>query len=131
MSQDSEKYLYFQVAFLKNSSALEALRQDALKHHMVDHPGQLIALRLTEYYELLSKGVVQPVVTMLQEAPSEVERNGTNKEKAVPMSSPANKSVGPATGQVDSYHAHTGNSLIASPDAEQNAQEAAEYWSLL
>ncbi|MBE3559236.1 MAG: hypothetical protein IMW89_08430 [Ktedonobacteraceae bacterium] len=63
MSQSSsEKYLYFTVGLLKNSSALESLWQDALKHHMVDQPGQLIALRLTEYYEMMSRGIVQPVV---------------------------------------------------------------------
>ena len=50
MSQDLEKYLNFNVGLLKNSFALDALWQDALKYHMIDQPGKLIALRLTEYY---------------------------------------------------------------------------------
>lgn len=63
MSQaPADKFLYFTVGLLKDSDALEALRQDAVKHHMIDNPGQLIALRLTEYYEMMNKGVVQPVV---------------------------------------------------------------------
>ncbi len=63
MSQTTpEKFLYFTVGLLKDSFALDALRQDALKHHMIDQPGQLIALRLTEYYEMMTQGVVQPVV---------------------------------------------------------------------
>jgi hypothetical protein len=63
MSQSSsEKFLYFTVGLLKGSAALDALRQDATKHHMVDQPGQLIALRLTEYYEMMNQGIVQPVV---------------------------------------------------------------------
>ena len=58
MSQNpSEKFLYFTVGLLKGSAALEALRQDATKYHMIDHPGQLIALRLTEYYELINQGL--------------------------------------------------------------------------
>lgn len=57
MSQSSsDKFLYFTVGLLKGTEALEALRQDAVKHHMIDNPGQLIALRLTEYYESLSRG---------------------------------------------------------------------------
>ena len=56
MSQSpSDKFLYFTVGLLKGSEALEAFRQDAVKHHMIDHPGQLIALRLTEYYESLNQ----------------------------------------------------------------------------
>src|SRR5438105_1505806 len=60
MSQDSEKYHYFTVGLLKDSFALEALEADALKHHMIDQPAKLIALRLTEYYDLLTR--VAPTV---------------------------------------------------------------------
>src|SRR5690349_17458447 len=52
MSQDTERYLYFKVGLLKDSFALEALWQDALKYHMIDQPAKLIAMRLTEYYEM-------------------------------------------------------------------------------
>ncbi|HEX3641595.1 MAG TPA: hypothetical protein VHV10_09915, partial [Ktedonobacteraceae bacterium] len=58
MSQDAEKYLYFKVGLLKDSFALEALWQDALRYHMIDQPAKLIAMRLTEYYELTKKGPV-------------------------------------------------------------------------
>lgn len=54
-AQDPEKYLYFSVGLLRGSLALNALWQDALKYHMVDQPGQLIAMRLTEYYEALAR----------------------------------------------------------------------------
>src|SRR5438067_13708055 len=60
MPQDSEKYVYFTVGLLKNSFALEALQADALKHHMIDQPARLIALRLTVYYDLLIR--VAPTV---------------------------------------------------------------------
>src|SRR5437879_9481270 len=58
MSQDTEKYLYFKVGLLKDSFALEAHWQDALRYHMIDQPDKLIAMRLTEYYELTKKGPV-------------------------------------------------------------------------
>src|SRR5690349_18042966 len=58
MPKDPDKYQYFTVGLLKGSFALEALKADALKHHMADQPGKLMALRLTEYYELLEKGVL-------------------------------------------------------------------------
>jgi hypothetical protein len=41
MSSDTEeKYLYFKVGLLKDSFALEALWQDALRYHMVDQPAK-------------------------------------------------------------------------------------------
>ncbi len=61
MSQDlEEKYVYFNVGLLKNSFGLDALWQDALKYHMIDQPGKLIAFRLTEYYEMMARGVLHP-----------------------------------------------------------------------
>ncbi len=75
MSQaPSDKYVYFTVAILKDSQTLDSLRQDALKHHMVDHPGQLIALRLAEHYEMMRKVTIQPVMHMSAvPAPTETE----------------------------------------------------------
>src|SRR5947207_14511449 len=55
MSQEREKYLYFTVGLLKNSATLDVLWQDALKYHMIDQPGKLIALRLTEHYEMIAQ----------------------------------------------------------------------------
>ena len=59
MSQDREKYLYFTVGLLKDSSTLDALWRDALKYHMIDQPGKLIALRLTEHYEMMAQEGLQ------------------------------------------------------------------------
>jgi hypothetical protein len=79
MSQSSsDKFMYFTVGLLKNSEALEALRQDAVKHHMIDNPGQLIALRLTEYYESLSQGQSSLAATNR----SETERPRTEQRQA-------------------------------------------------
>ena len=130
MSQDSEKYHYFNVGLLKNSFALDALRQDALKYHMIDQPDQLIALRLTEYYELMAEGVLPPGIGVpLAVGVASGKRNG--REEMTPTNSTASISASPMTGQMGTYHPDGENIVAASPDAEQNADEAAEYWARL
>jgi len=126
MSQDTEKYLYFNVGLLEDSFALEALRRDALKYHMVSQPGQLIALRLTEYYELMAGGVLPSVA-------------GTPFSTRVAASSKRNAgehmlladSEDSASDDADTYAPDEERIIAASPDAEQNADEAAEYWARL
>ena len=128
MSQDQDKYLYFHVGLLKNSFALDALRQDALKYHMVDQPDQLIALRLTEYYELMARGVLPRIgVPLAEGVAASGKRNG--REEMTPINSTASNSASPMAGQEGAYHSDEENIVTASPDAEQNADEAAEYWA--
>src|SRR5258708_13610054 len=79
MPQD-EEYLYFTVGLLKNSFALDALRQDALKDHMIDQPAKLIALRLTEYYELMARGILRQGVGMSSAATPTTISNGGERE---------------------------------------------------
>ncbi|MBO0782264.1 MAG: hypothetical protein J2P37_25885 [Ktedonobacteraceae bacterium] len=128
MSQDTDKYLHFNVGLLKDSFALEALWQDAMKYHMIDQPGKLIALRLTEYYEMLSKGLIQtgggsPLKTPPTPPPTPIT-NGANGEAEMGQSF----SEASQTGEHTSLD---GNIVTASPDVDQNADEAAEYWALL
>jgi hypothetical protein len=156
MSQSSsEKYLYFTVGLLKGSDALDALREDAVKHHMIDYPGQLIALRLTEYYEMMNQGITQPVIKVPAViAPVETERS-TNDEAAtanerqnppqysahLPSSfeTPAASSVQatnsiPVTGVTGRMRAITRDDdgiVLTSRNADQNADDAADYWSML
>jgi hypothetical protein len=121
MSQDVEKYLYFNVGLLKNSFALDALWQDAMKYHLVDQPGKLIALRLTEYYEMIGRGILHPGASVSIAA----------TPTATGASSSGINGVSLLTDQADDNHPDEGNLVAASPDAEQNADEAAEYWARL
>jgi hypothetical protein len=114
MPQD-EEYIYFTVGLLKNSFALDALRQDALKYHMIDQPAKLIALRLTEYYELMARGISHQGVGMSSAATPTTISNGLNS----------------TTGQVGDTHPDDESVVAASPDAERNAEEAAAYWARL
>jgi hypothetical protein len=115
MSQDPEKYLYFNVGLLKNSFALEALTQDALKYHLIDQPGKLIALRLTEYYEMIAQGNLP---------------QGTGLPLTL-TSTPFSNAPNPTTGKKGDGHPNDRGIVAASPDVEENADEAAEYWSRL
>jgi hypothetical protein len=153
MSQSSsDKYVYFTVGILKDSQVLETLRQDALKHHMIDHPGQLIALRLTEYYEMMTKGIVQPVVRVPAIMASASESEGKEQFSATtphpvqsshslkqsltpipPSSAPTGPNptfIGQLTGRMRALRRE--DSVIStSPTVDQNADEAADYWSTL
>jgi hypothetical protein len=181
MSQaPADKFLYFTVGLLKDSDALEALRQDAVKHHMIDNPGQLIALRLSEYYEMMNKGIVQPVVRIPAViSPVETLANMRSERNiSAPLSNPgapiSNSGItgaspsyetqgpqGPSTqaGQVGRLIQQPGqpmpSSTYGSPpvsqvtgrmrammkegdtivstssNADQNADDAADYWSVL
>jgi hypothetical protein len=154
MSQSSsDKYVYFTVGIMKDSATLETLRQDALKHHMIDHPGQLIALRLTEYYEMMTKGIVQPVVRVpailapageFEEkeqlssatAPHAAQSSHNSKQSLTPIppsSAPTGPNptfIGQLTGRMRALRRE--DSVIStSPTVDQNADEAADYWSTL
>lgn len=164
MSQtSSDKYIYFTVGVLKGSDALDALRADAVKHHMIDYPGQLIALRLTEYYEMMNQGITQPVIKVPTiTTPVEQEQA---RQREQPASSPATAAYTPSASASASAASSTieisapvsfqqtgdsrpmsmnqmtgrmraitrdGDTIIStSNNADQNADEAADYWSML
>ena len=130
MPQD-EEYLYFTVGLLKNSFALDALRQDALKYHMIDQPAKLIALRLTEYYELMARGILHQGVGMASAATPTTISNGGERERVAAASSPGINGLNSTTVQVGDTHPDDESVVAASPDAEQNAEEAAAYWARL
>lgn len=131
MSQDSEKYLYFTVGLLKNSFALDALSQDALKYHMIDQPDKLIALRLTEYYEMMDRGISHPSASLPLTATPTTIGNADGREKMNPASSTRSNGASPMAGQVGDYQPDDGGIVATSSDVEENADEAAEYWARL
>ena len=130
MSQDREKYLYFTVGLLKNSSTIDALWQDALKYHMIDQPGKLIALRLTEYYELVAQGSLHPGASALLAATPRTTSNGFARGDNEAMTTASSTGLNGASPTSD-YAPDDESIVAASPDAEQNADEAAEYWARL
>ena len=131
MPQDLEEYLYFTVGLLKNSFALDALRQDALKYHMIDQPAKLIALRLTEYYELMARGISHQGVGMSSAATPTTSSNGSEREGVRAANAPGINGLNSTTSQVGDTHPDDESVVAASPDAEQNAEEAAAYWARL
>lgn len=56
MAQNPEKYYYInRVGLVRDSWAHKMFEKDAATHHMEEQPGKLVALRLTEYYELIER----------------------------------------------------------------------------
>jgi hypothetical protein len=131
MSQDLEKYLNFNVGLLKNSFALDALWQDALKYHMIDQPGKLIALRLTEYYEMMARGILPPGASTSIATTSTGTNNGGSIGGLTAVRFTGINGASPITDQEDDDHPDDESIIAASPDLEQNADEAAEYWARL
>src|SRR3954449_7446281 len=118
MSQHSEKYLHFNVGLLKESFALQALWQDALKYHMIDQPGKLIALRLTEYYELVARGMLPQGTSAPFPTASTGSTHGT-REDTHPR---------PAINNNGNHRQSEDEQLLsASQEADHNAEEAADY----
>lgn len=127
MSQDREKYLYFTVGLLKDSSTLDALWQDALKYHMIDKPGKLIALRLTEHYEMMAQEGLHAGATIPMTATPKASGNGHYQKSVTSAHSTGTNGANP----MNEYHSNDESIIVASPNAEQNADEAAEYWAQL
>src|SRR5437763_14928963 len=104
MSQDPEKYLYFNVGLLKNSFALDALRQDALKYHTIDEPDRLIALRLTEYYELMAGGVLPVGIGVPRTVGVAASSKREGSDDMTPVNCTGSNSISAMTGQTGTYH---------------------------
>ena len=130
MPKDTEKYQYFTVGLLKSSFALEALQEDAQKHHMVEHPAKLIALRLTEYYDLLARvGPLMPRVSHFTTMESNFENGSLS---SFDIEANGQISLDPDNGIIVLPHnEHEEEIVTMSADAEQNADLAAEYWAVL
>ena len=130
MPKDTEKYQYFTVGLLKSSFALEALNADAAKHHMVEQPARLIALRLTEYYDLLARvGPLMPSVSHFTTQRSDIEngsRPGFDIESDGQFAYDLDNEI-----NIPSYNGHEEEIVTMSADAEQNADLAADYWAVL
>ncbi len=62
MATNKEKYqtICNRVVLTRGSWALDRFIADAVNHHMDDQAGKLVALRLTEYYELLDRLNIMP-----------------------------------------------------------------------
>jgi hypothetical protein len=130
MPKDTEKYQYFTVGLLKSSFALEALKADAAKHHMVEQPAKLIALRLTEYYDLLARvGPLMPSVSHFTTQRSDIEsgsRPGFDIESDGLFAYDLDNEI-----IIPRYNEHEEEIVTMSADAEQNADLAADYWAIL
>ena len=134
MAKDQDQYVQFTIKLLKGSFALSALWQDAVNYHMIDQPDKLIAVRLTEYYELVARGASRsglsmPGASVAIPAPA---ANHTLPQPQQPAASPSQRV--PAPQPAESHTGELTNDIVVSSSptvVEQNAEEAADYWAPL
>jgi len=126
MPENKDKYVYIatRVALLKGSWALEKFDQDAKHHHMVDQPGKLVALRLTEYYELLERLSLQP------QSPS---GNGNGHTAAPTTPAAAESGTTRNRRRVQEDEDEPGSTPQAEPEQDPDAalDESISYWDNL
>ena len=79
MPKDGTKYRYLTVGLAWDSEVLQQLETDANKHQMGDQLAKMIALRITEYYELVKRGFVVPGITVLSKPQDPVTVGGTRE----------------------------------------------------
>jgi hypothetical protein len=111
MGKDPTKYLYITISLTRGSEAEQWFTKDAEKHHMTDNPGKLAGLRLTEFYELMARGLLSPSLLAALGHPE--------PERTIPPNVPAEKQVEPDVVSLS----HT--------SAEANAEDAGDYWTAL
>lgn len=151
MAQDRDQYLQFTIKLLKGSFALSALWQDALNYHMIDQPEKLIAMRLTEYYELIARGTLRqgPSAPGAPNPPTpNIAPVGNNiVPQSLPSSNPGGRMATPLPAVNGNFNARTvssqptedshferENDIVTKSSSlvvEQNADDAADYWSPL
>lgn len=147
MALDRDQYVQFTIKLLKGSFALNALWQDALHYHMIDQPEKLIALRLTEYYEMISRGGPQPAPTAPVSSPlpafPPAQASGhtplpappdddipSDQQPTAAIRMPRLQRAQPA----ETRPLESASDIVTSVSvqvAEQNADEAADYWTPL
>ncbi|GHO88228.1 hypothetical protein [Dictyobacter formicarum] len=58
MGKNTKKYKYLEIGLEWESWVLAQIEQDAADHQMSDQLAKLAALRLTEYYRLVQRGII-------------------------------------------------------------------------
>jgi hypothetical protein len=137
MAKDQDQYVQFTIKLLKGSFALSALWQDAVNYHMIDQPDKLIAVRLTEYYELVARGASRSGLSMqgASVAPAAIPApaaNHTMPQPQQPAASPSQRVPAPQPAESRPDELTNDTVVSSSPTVvEQNAEEAADYWAPL
>jgi hypothetical protein len=132
MPKDTKKNRYFQIGMGWDSWTLAQLEKDARLHQMDDQPAKLVVLRLTEYYTLVEKGAIIPGVTAMMQPSLQVQQaSGTNGTM------PANNNgtrggstAAPAAVPKQDQEEEANNTVAESEAAEQNADEALDYFMM-
>jgi len=126
MPKNPTKYRYYQVGLIRDSYAEHRLKEDAERHHMANQLAKLIALRLTEYYTLVDRGIIVPGAAAGAGAvPFPIALtpggSGTAQTTQTTLTTQTN----------ETEEADEEDTLAFSADlATSNADAAADYWAM-
>ena len=104
---------------------------------MIDQPGKLIAMRLTEYYEIKASGIISPNPGVHATRPI---NNGVARETQTIAHTPVLDDDDEMTNvpfndynddQPASRYIESETPVATSPDVAHNAEAAADYWTIL
>jgi hypothetical protein len=137
MGKNPQKYKYLDIGLAWDSWTLAQLEADAKMHQMDDQPAKLAAVRLTEYYRLVSLGVIVPGVSALTPAgavggppalaappPASASDDAAKRQQ---MTAPHRRGSAPAM-EPPTTAAGAGSTLEESDQAGENAAAALDYF---
>jgi hypothetical protein len=122
MAKDNEKYRYIEAAILRDSDTLASIEKDATEHHMTDHLGKLLAMRIADYYKLaerLGTYSVEGILAALSFGPGSSAQVSSNSTGSNGHSKQPTEVV------------EEDPTLQPSANVEENAAEASDFWSSL
>src|SRR5437762_1280949 len=126
MAKDPTKNRYFQLGIAWNSWTLKRLEEDAHLHQMEDQITKLMVLRLTEYYQLVAKGVIVPGATAMMPAPVQAQTEAASSNGHTPTATSKRSSVAtPAVSEEPEI-----NTIAESSEADQNADDALDFFKM-
>lgn len=140
MPKDTKRYRYLTVGIAWDSWTLQQLEADGNLHQMEDQLAKLMVLRLTEYYKLVERGVINPGVTammqhaLIQPIQAQPMPPMTNGDGAMPTSyhSASNGSRGGGGGTIPSLtepETEEAATIGESANADENADAALDFFS--
>jgi hypothetical protein len=130
MAKDPTKNRYFQLGIAWNSWTLKRLEEDAHLHQMEDQITKLMVLRLTEYYQLVAKGVIVPGATAMMPAPVQAQTEAASSNGHTPNVATATSRRDRVATSAVSEEEPEGNTIAESSEADQNADDALDFFKM-
>jgi hypothetical protein len=120
-------YRVYKVAILEESWVNDMIEQDAINSSMPDHVNKLLALRVTEYYQLIRDGVISAAMLGSIDVAARSTNGGSraNGSAATPKRDQQRR---PAPAARESSEEEQSRSVALSDDTDDNADAALDFF---